>query len=44
MKTIFDCLVSALALILLAPLLFVVAIIIFVDDPGSPFFKQKEWG
>ncbi|MDN4705098.1 sugar transferase [Vibrio parahaemolyticus] len=44
MKTIFDCLVSALALILLAPLLFVVAIIIFVDDPGSPFFKQKRVG
>ncbi|EIV1854950.1 sugar transferase [Vibrio vulnificus] len=44
MKAIFDCLVSALALILLAPVFFVVAIIIFVDDPGSPFFKQKRVG
>jgi lipopolysaccharide/colanic/teichoic acid biosynthesis glycosyltransferase len=44
MKTIFDFLISALALILLAPLLFVVAIMIFLDDPGSPFFKQTRVG
>jgi lipopolysaccharide/colanic/teichoic acid biosynthesis glycosyltransferase len=44
MKRLFDCLVSALALIILAPLMLLVALIIIVDDPGTPFFKQKRVG
>lgn len=40
-----DILFSALALILLSPLLLVIALIIFIDDPkGSPIFVQERCG
>lgn len=45
LKRSFDFLASLFALIVLSPLLLVVALIIFIDDPhGSPFFAQVRVG
>jgi exopolysaccharide biosynthesis polyprenyl glycosylphosphotransferase len=43
-KRIVDVLVSAILLLLLAPLLIVIAIAIRLDSPGSPFFFQERAG
>ena len=43
-KRIVDVLVSAVLLILLAPLLVAIAIAIMLDSPGSPFFFQERAG
>lgn len=44
-KRVQDIVLSSLALIVLSPLLLVIALIIFIDDPkGSPFFAQTRVG
>lgn len=43
-KRALDIIFSALGLILLFWLLLIVAIVVFVDDPGSPFFSQDRIG
>jgi len=43
-KRIFDVVVAALALLLLAPLLLVVALLIRLDSPGPVFFRQERVG
>ncbi len=44
-KRILDVSLSTIALIILAPLMLIVAAIIFIDDPhGSPFFTQNRVG
>lgn len=43
-KRALDIILSALGLILLSWLLLIVAIVVFVDDPGSPFFSQDRIG
>jgi lipopolysaccharide/colanic/teichoic acid biosynthesis glycosyltransferase len=43
-KRLFDLLVSALALLLLAPLLLGVALLIRLDSPGPVFFRQQRVG
>lgn len=45
LKRIFDFIASLLAIILLSPLLLLISIIIFLDDPhGNPIFIQKRVG
>ncbi|MGI3900227.1 MAG: undecaprenyl-phosphate glucose phosphotransferase [Janthinobacterium lividum] len=44
MKTIFDRVVGALALIVLSPLLLAVGIAVKLDSKGPVFFKQKRYG
>ena len=44
MKTIFDRVVGALALIILSPLLLAVGIAVKLDSKGPVFFKQKRYG
>ncbi len=44
MKTIFDRVVGALALLALSPLLLAVAIAVKLDSRGPVFFKQKRYG
>ncbi len=44
MKAIFDQVTSLLALIILSPFFIVIGLIIIIDDPGSPFFKQERVG
>lgn len=39
-KRIFDIIVSAIALIILSPLLLLISLIIFIFDPGPIFFRQ----
>ncbi len=43
-KRLFDFIVSLLAGIILLPLFLIIAIIIFIDDPGPILFKQKRVG
>ncbi len=43
-KSIFDRVVGALALIALSPLLLVTALAVKLDSPGPVFFKQKRYG
>ncbi len=43
-KRVFDILLSLIAAIILLPLFVILAIIIFIDDPGPIFFKQKRIG
>ncbi|MBQ9375956.1 MAG: sugar transferase [Ruminococcus sp.] len=43
-KRAFDIVASVLALLLLSPLLIVVTILIFITDPGNPFFVQQRVG
>ncbi|MEN6417478.1 MAG: sugar transferase [Clostridiaceae bacterium] len=44
-KRVFDILLSGLALIALSPLLLIIALVIFLDDPhGSPLFVQERAG
>ena len=44
-KRAFDLVVSLLALLVLSPFLFIIYILIFIDDPhGSPIFRQKRVG
>lgn len=43
-KRALDIILSALGLILLSWLLLIVVIVVFVDDPGSPFFSQDRIG
>ena len=44
-KRIQDVIFSAIALIILSPLLLIIAILVFLDDPkGSPIFTQKRSG
>ncbi len=43
-KRLFDFLLSLIATILLFPLFLIIAIVIFIDDPGPIFFKQKRVG
>jgi lipopolysaccharide/colanic/teichoic acid biosynthesis glycosyltransferase len=43
-KRLFDLIGSALALVLLAPLLVVVAIVVKLDSPGPVFFRQERVG
>ena len=40
-KRFFDIVLSLIAAVMLLPLFIVVGIIIFIDDPGPIFFKQK---
>lgn len=44
MKRLFDILSSAIALILLSPLLIVIAVAIITDSKGGVFYKQKRIG
>ncbi len=43
-KRLFDLILSLLAGIILLPLFLIIAIIIFIDDPGPILFKQKRVG
>ena len=43
-KRLFDLIVAALALVVLAPLLLVVAAIVRLDSPGPVFFRQERVG
>ncbi len=43
-KRLFDLLVSALALLLLAPLLLLLALVVRLDSPGPVFFRQQRVG
>ncbi len=44
-KRIFDILASLIALVVLFPLMLLIALVIFIDDPhGSPFFVQERVG
>ena len=43
-KRFFDIVLSLIAAVMLLPLFIVVGIIIFIDDPGPIFFKQKRVG
>lgn len=44
-KRLFDVVASLLAIIVLSPLMLIVALLIFIDDPkGSPIFKQVRVG
>ncbi len=43
-KRFFDIILSLLAAIVLLPVFIIVAIAIFIDDPGPVFFKQKRVG
>ncbi len=43
-KHIFDFLASLLGLVIISPLFLAICIAIEVNDPGSPFFKQKRIG
>ncbi len=44
-KRIFDIVSSATAIVVLSPLLLVIALIIYIDDPhGSPFYSQERVG
>lgn len=43
-KRLFDIVMSALALIVLAPLLMVIAFLIRLDSPGPALFSQVRWG
>ncbi len=43
-KRLFDIILSLIGAILLLPLFLILAIVIFVDDPGPIFFKQKRIG
>lgn len=44
MKVVFDKLVAFWVLAILSPVLVLVALCIMIDDPGTPFFKQKRVG
>jgi lipopolysaccharide/colanic/teichoic acid biosynthesis glycosyltransferase len=44
MKRVFDIIVGFLGLLLLSPLLFVVALLIKLDSPGSVLFRQERMG
>ncbi len=43
-KRLFDILISAIVIVLLWPLMFVIAIVIRVDSPGNPIFVQDRAG
>ncbi len=43
-KRFFDIVLSILALVVLSPVFLVVMIVIFIDDPGNPFFTQDRNG
>jgi len=43
-KRLFDILLSSLAIIILALPMVIIALIITIEDPGSPIFKQKRFG
>jgi len=44
MRRLIDILVATVALALLSPLLLVVAIAVFVDSPGNPFYASRRCG
>lgn len=44
LKRSFDVIVSLGVLILLAPVLFLIALAVVLDSPGSPIFSQWRWG
>ncbi|UQN09849.1 sugar transferase [Deinococcus sp. QL22] len=44
MKQLCDCLAASIALLVLWPVLLVVALLIFLDDPGPVLFKQERAG
>ena len=44
LKRLMDVVVSALALLVLAPLFVLTALAIRLDSPGSPFFRQPRVG
>lgn len=44
LKRTFDIVSSGLALVLLAPLMAVIAVVVVLDSPGSPFFRQERCG
>lgn len=45
LKRLFDVAASAVALVILSPILLILALAIYIDDPhGSPFFVQKRVG
>lgn len=43
LKRMFDIILSFIALIILSPLMIIVAILIYVDDKGSPLFIQERY-
>lgn len=43
-KRLFDIVMSAMALIILAPLLLAIAVLIRLDSPGPALFSQVRWG
>ena len=43
-KRVIDFIVSGIALLLLSPLFFVFALVLYIDDPGPIFFTQKRVG
>lgn len=43
-KRLFDIILSFVGMIVLIPIFIVVALIIYIDDPGPVFFKQKRVG
>ena len=43
-KRTFDCFFAALALLVLAPLLLLVALVIALESPGPPIYRQKRLG
>ena len=44
LKRLFDVILSFLAIIVLSPFLLILSVAIYLDDPGSVFFKQKRLG
>ena len=44
LKRVFDIILSALLILVLAPVLLVVAIVVKIDSPGPVFFTQKRVG
>ncbi len=44
LKRLFDIVLSFIAAVVLLPVFVIIAIVIFIDDPGPIFFKQKRIG
>jgi lipopolysaccharide/colanic/teichoic acid biosynthesis glycosyltransferase len=44
MKRIFDILLSLIVLIILMPVFLILALVIIIDSPGGPFYKQERIG
>ena len=43
-KRVIDFIVSGIALLVLSPLFFAIALVLYIDDPGPIFFIQKRVG